>query len=185
MSNPRIARGLGVSDNAVKFHVSNILGKLGLADRTELQRWAGVAADGAMAQMRTRNQDMSDTSNAGVFGTIGQVARSVSDIAAATAWYRHVLGLPFLFAAGNLAFFDCNGTRLMLAEGETNAESVLYFRVSDLHGEAARLEAAGAKLVSAPHRIHTHEDGTEEWMAFVEDNDERPLGLMAVIAPAD
>jgi hypothetical protein len=27
--------------------------------------------------------------------------------------------------------------------------------------------------------IHRHGDGTEEWMAFLQDNDGRPLGIMA------
>ena len=34
--------------------------------------------------------------------------------------------------------------------------------------------------------IHRHEDGTEEWMAFVEDNEGRPLAIMSQVqAPAD
>jgi hypothetical protein len=33
--------------------------------------------------------------------------------------------------------------------------------------------------------VHRHDDGTEEWMAFFKDNEERPLALMARIAPAD
>ena len=45
----------------------------------------------------------------------------------------------------------------------------------------ARLTAAGAKVVSAPHRIHVHDDGREEWMAFIEDLDGGPLGLMATV----
>jgi methylmalonyl-CoA/ethylmalonyl-CoA epimerase len=27
--------------------------------------------------------------------------------------------------------------------------------------------------------IHRHEDGTEEWMAFFQDNDGRPLAVMS------
>ncbi len=40
-------------------------------------------------------------------GAIGQISRSVSDIEAASAFYRDVLGLPHLFTFGELAFFDC------------------------------------------------------------------------------
>jgi methylmalonyl-CoA/ethylmalonyl-CoA epimerase len=29
--------------------------------------------------------------------------------------------------------------------------------------------------------IHRHEDGTEEWMAFFEDNEGRPLALMTQV----
>jgi catechol 2,3-dioxygenase-like lactoylglutathione lyase family enzyme len=49
-------------------------------------------------------------------GPIGQLSRSVSDIATAEAWWRNVLGLPHLYTYGNLAFFDCDGIRLMLRD---------------------------------------------------------------------
>ena len=118
-------------------------------------------------------------------GPIGQIARTVSDTPAAESWFRDVLGLPHLFTFGTLAFFDCGGVRLMLSEGEAGAESLLYFRVDDLHATWAALQARGAKGMSAPHRIHQHEDGSEEWMAFIEDNEGRPLGLMSRTARAN
>jgi hypothetical protein len=31
--------------------------------------------------------------------------------------------------------------------------------------------------------IHRHEDGTEEWMAFFKDNEDRPLALMSKAKP--
>ena len=34
-------------------------------------------------------------------------------------------------------------------------------------------------VTGAPHRIHTHDDGTEEWMTFFEDPDGNTLALMA------
>jgi len=46
--------------------------------------------------------------------SIGQIAVAVSDIACAEAFYRDVLGLTHLFTFGQLAFFDCDGTRLFL-----------------------------------------------------------------------
>ncbi|WFL78925.1 LuxR C-terminal-related transcriptional regulator [Altererythrobacter arenosus] len=174
LTNQQIARRQEISANAVKFHVSNILSKLGMRSRAELKRWPGIDAMSAMQ----RRIDMVEEIP---FGTIGQIARSVSDIEESRRWYRDVLGLEPLFDAGTLAFFACNGVRLMLTEGEAAAESLLYFRVDDLHGEFARLEERGAKVLSAPHRIHTHEDGSEEWMGFVEDNDGRPLALMSVV----
>jgi hypothetical protein len=39
MSNRAIATRRGISTDAVKFHVSNALAKLGLADRQALRRW--------------------------------------------------------------------------------------------------------------------------------------------------
>lgn len=178
LTNPQIAARHAISLDAVKYHVANILAKLGMVSRTELRRWAGIAADSAL--QKGRNMD----AITGIRG-IGQIARTVGDIEAARCWYRDVLGLEPLFDAGKLAFFACNGVRLMLSEQDPQPESVLYFKVADLHAEFVRLEAAGARILSAPHRIHTHEDGSEEWMGFIEDNDGRPLALMSVVRLPD
>jgi hypothetical protein len=40
-----------------------------------------------------------------------------------------------------------------------------------------------SKLGPAPHMIHRHANGIEEWMAFFEDPDSRPLAIMAQVAP--
>ena len=116
-------------------------------------------------------------------GPIGQISRSVRDIAAARAWYGDVLGLQHLYSFGDLAFFDCGGTRLFLSQ-DGNAdqnESILYFRVPDIRAAHAGLTARGIEFLNAPHMIHRHEDGTEEWMAFFKDNDGRPLAIMSQV----
>jgi catechol 2,3-dioxygenase-like lactoylglutathione lyase family enzyme len=50
---------------------------------------------------------------------IGQISIVVHDLPRATEFYRDTLGLPLLFTAGNMAFFDCGGVRLMLGPAET------------------------------------------------------------------
>ena len=112
-------------------------------------------------------------------GPLGQIARRVKNIAEARRWYGEVLGLNHLYSFGDLAFFDCGGTRLFLSQGEEQNESILYFRVPDIRAAHAGLAARDVEFINAPHMIHRHEDGTEEWMAFFKDNDGRPLGLMA------
>lgn len=172
LTNPQIAKRQGVSGDAVKFHVTNVLHKLGFARRAELRAWNGVRHD---SRLLTGGDSMTDDVR---LGPIGQIARSVADIDAATAWYRDVLGLDFLYAFGKLAFFDCGGVRLFLSEGDGAAQSILYFSVPDIHAAVAALEARGITILSAPHMIHRHDDGTEEWMAFFADNEGHPLGLM-------
>lgn len=178
LGNAAIARRLGVSVDAVKFHVANALDKLGLARRTDLRAWDGIARDSALQHQET------PMSHHEFLGPIGQVARSVRDITAARHWYGEVLGLPHLYSFGNLAFFDCGGVRLFLSEGDgADAASILYFRVGDIHAMQRTLEARGIAFHGAPHMIHRHADGTEEWMTFFKDPEDRPLALMAQVVP--
>ncbi len=114
---------------------------------------------------------------------LGQVARTAEDHPAALAWYRDILGLPELYTFGNLSFSDMGGVRLMLGEddGSGKSESILYLRVPDIHKRQASLESRGVTFTHAPHMVHRHDDGTEEWMAFFEDIEARPLALMAQV----
>lgn len=119
-------------------------------------------------------------------GRLGQISRSVADIDASEAFYRDVVGLPHLFTFGSLSFFDCGGMRLFLSAGDgpVHEESVLYFDVDDIAEARHSLGERGAVFIDEPHIIHTHDDGTEEWMAFFEDLEGRPLALMSRHCPA-
>lgn len=175
LTNPAIARLCGLSSDAVKFHVSNVLGKLGLQSRSELRRWQGVRADSAMAT-RTPSNDLGGLS-------LGQVSRTARDLEATADWFRDVVGLAELMRFPNAAFFDCGGVRLYLSAAAAGPNAILYFLVPDIAAEIERLKAAGVVILSAPHRIHVHPDGREEWMAFFADPDGGSLGLMSVVAP--
>lgn len=113
--------------------------------------------------------------------SLGQVSRTVRSLEESLIFYRDSLGLSHLYSFGNLAFFDLCGTRLFLNETEKpNAqESILYFRVEDIVAAVDALQAAGVEISNQPHLIHTHDDGTEEWMAFFNDPEGRALGLMS------
>jgi DNA-binding CsgD family transcriptional regulator/catechol 2,3-dioxygenase-like lactoylglutathione lyase family enzyme len=176
LTNRQIAERRGISVDAVKYHVSNALEKLGLRDRRALRNWFKAPKNGALAQ---QEKSMSAIG----FGRIGQISRSVSDIAKAEAWYRDVLGLRHLYTFGKLAFFDCGGTRLYLSqEGPLQAnESLLYFQVEDIQAARDRLVERGVEFTHAPHKIHTHADGTEEWMGFFKDPEGRPLAIMSQV----
>lgn len=183
-----VAQRRGISVDAVRFHIANAVGKLGLSGLRDLRRWQGVAGHSALKRRRTKAMAQASTQTLAL-GMIGQISRSVSDIEAAIAWYRDVLGLTHLFTAGTLAFFDCGGTRLYLDQGDVKTESVLYFRVEDIHGAHEALVARGAVSVAVPHVIHRHPNGMEEWMAFFADPDagavSDPHGrLIAIMAQA-
>lgn len=117
-------------------------------------------------------------------GPIAQIARTVRDVVESEAFYGRALGLPHLYTFGTLAFFDAGGTRLMLSQAESPAdESLLYFGVGDLDAAYLRLRDAGVAFRQAPHMVHRHADGGEEWMAFFDDPEGRPLALHQVRAP--
>lgn len=179
MSSREIARRRNISVDAVKYHVANALQKLGLSNRAELRRWSGIARHTALF---SKESPMGEQVT---IGPIGQIARHVNDIEAARRWYGDVLGLEHLYSYGDLAFFDCGGVRLFLSAGEggNQGDSILYFRVADIRSAHSALEARGVEFVNAPHMIHRHEDGTEEWMAFFNDNEGRPLAIMAQTKP--
>jgi len=181
MTNRHIAERMGVSPDAVKFHISNALSKLGFSSRNELRRWDGVAKGTALHHARSSNMAAQATS--GGYMMLGQVARTTKRFEESRAWYRDVLGLPEMYSFGNLAFFDVGGVRLMLTEeeGALISESILYLRVPDIHASKAELEGRGVTFINAPHLIHRHEDGTEEWMAAFHDNEGRPLQLMTQV----
>ncbi len=119
-------------------------------------------------------------------GPIGQLSRRVPDLDAAEAWYRDTLGLPHLFRAGDMSFFDCAGTRLMLQRADPPAADgyIIYFDVPDIRAAHDRLTQRGVTFIAAPHMIHRHPDGTEEWMAFFNDCTEKPLALMSRVRTA-
>jgi methylmalonyl-CoA/ethylmalonyl-CoA epimerase len=73
----------------------------------------------------------------------------------------------------------------MLSQGEElqTAESLIYLRVADIDAAYEEMQGRGVNFINAPHMIHRHEDGTEEWMAFFEDPEGRPLAVMSSVAP--
>jgi DNA-binding CsgD family transcriptional regulator/catechol 2,3-dioxygenase-like lactoylglutathione lyase family enzyme len=177
MTNRSIAERRGISLDAVKYHVANAIGKLGVNNRQALRQWSGAPKASAL------NRKEWAVEPSFRLGPIGQISRSVKDIEQAEAWYRDVLGLPHLYTFGKLAFFDCGGTRLFLTqEGDgVKDESVLYLRVPDIESSHKELKARGVEFTGAPHMIHRHADGTEEWMAFFKDPEGRLLAIMSQV----
>lgn len=182
MTNRRIAALRGTTLDAVKFHLENIRAKLGLPDRQAMRHWPGLPRN-----LGHRRSAMSSAEPATIaLGHIGQVSHAVRDIDTAVAFFRDTLGLKHLYTFGQLAFFDCDGTRLFidaLPEAQSTGHSVLYFSVPDIQAATAALRARGVAFQGEPHLIHRHEDGTEEWMAFFADPEGNTLALMSQVKP--
>jgi methylmalonyl-CoA/ethylmalonyl-CoA epimerase len=116
------------------------------------------------------------------YPALGQIALTVGDVGRATTFYRDVLGLRFLFAAGpNLAFLAAGDVRLMLStpqgHGEPGKNSVLYYKVTDIAATHAAIVARGAKDERAPQLAAKMPDH-ELWIGFVRDPDGNLVGLM-------
>jgi methylmalonyl-CoA/ethylmalonyl-CoA epimerase len=122
-----------------------------------------------------------DLSNA----TVGQLMIPVDDLDRAVSFYRDVLGLPFLFTAPpQMAFFMCGDVRLLvgvLPEGTVAQRGGgVYFKVDDIRGVAATLDAGGVRFSAAPHVVHRAPDH-ELWLAEFLDPDGNRLALMSEV----
>ena len=127
---------------------------------------------------------MSTTTNLGI-SQIGQIAMPIEDLDRAVAFYRDILGLPFLFQAPpGLAFFQCGEVRLMLSRPEGTEEpasgSVLYYKVADLPGAYAALQARQVTFIDEPHLIAKLPDH-ELWMVFFRDSEGNMVALMSEV----
>jgi methylmalonyl-CoA/ethylmalonyl-CoA epimerase len=131
---------------------------------------------------------MSAHSTAFGLSTIGQIAVTVSDVPRAVTFYRGVLGLPFLFEAPGMAFFQAGEVRLMLGvpegTGGARLSSLVYFRVEDIHASCKELEARGISFTHEPRLVHR---GTtaDLWLAFFHDPDGNALALMSEVPRRD
>lgn len=109
---------------------------------------------------------------------LAQISRRVENLTRARAFWRDILLVPELYAFPGLAFFDLGATRLMLRETGLREEAdILYLSTPDIAAAHARLTDRGVQMTGAPHMIHKHPDGTEEWMAFFKDDEGRDLAL--------
>lgn len=118
---------------------------------------------------------------------IGQIAIAVADIDQATAFYRDVLGLEFLFhappgQAPTLAFFNCGDIRLMLTtpqgEASDHRTSVIYYKVESLNATVRALKDKGVVFEQEPQKVADMPDH-QLWMGFLRDPDANLIGIMA------
>jgi methylmalonyl-CoA/ethylmalonyl-CoA epimerase len=113
---------------------------------------------------------------------IRQISVNVQDVERATAFYQDTLGIPHLFSVPGLAFFDCDGVRLMLGRPESpefdHPASVLYFAVGDIEAAYRTLTERGVRFEDAPHCVARTET-FEVWLAVFRDSEGNLLSLMS------
>ncbi|CAM3851280.1 VOC family protein [Mesobacillus thioparans] len=115
---------------------------------------------------------------------IGQIGIPVKNIERATAFYQEKLGLTLLFNTDTMAFFDCDGVRLLLTLPENeqfaHPSSVLYFQVGDLKAKYEELLSAGVNFVGEPHVV-AKIGNTETWMVFFMDSEENTHAFISEV----
>ena len=115
---------------------------------------------------------------------IAQIAVPITNVERASEFYKEVLGLPLLFHTDNMAFFECNGQRLLLSLPEkdefASASSVLYFQVEDIKKSVERLIEKGISFIDQPHVI-AKMGNTETWMTFFKDTEGNTHALMSEV----
>jgi len=115
---------------------------------------------------------------------IGQIAINVHDTTRAVEFYRDSLGLKLLFTAGQLAFFDCGGVRLMLSPPEKpefdHPSSILYFTVDNIQAAYDRLVHRGVKIEDQPHVVARMPDH-DLWLAEFRDSEGNLMALMSEV----
>ena len=115
---------------------------------------------------------------------IGQIAVTARDLERAIAFYRDQLGMKFLFKVPGMAFFDCDGTRLMVAIPTSpefeHPSSIIYFRVEDIQAAHAALAYRKVEFRQKPHIVAKLPD-RELWMAFLADSEGNILALMSEV----
>ncbi len=117
--------------------------------------------------------------------SIGQIAITVKDLPGMIAFYRDVLGVPFLFEAPpDMAFFDLSGIRLMLGVATRpeleHPASLLYYRVEDIRAAFETLKSRGVAFEQEPQLVHKTETH-KLWLAAFQDIEGNLLQLMSEV----
>ena len=116
---------------------------------------------------------------------IGQIFVNVHDLERAIAFYRDILGMKFLFQAPpNMAFFDCDGIRLMLGIADRpdldHAASIIYYKVDDIEKVYRTFKARGVEFVVKPHLVAPMPT-YDLWLADFRDSEGNLLALMSEV----
>ena len=128
---------------------------------------------------------MTETNSFGL-SAIGQIAVNAHDLDRAVGFYRDRLGIKHLFSVPpRMAFFDCNGLRLMLSLPEKpefdHPSSILYFKVDNIQQAAQALTDRGVQFEEQPVFV-ANMGAYDLWIGFFRDSENNLLALMSEVA---
>ncbi len=88
---------------------------------------------------------------------IAQIALASANPPALVAFYRDTLGLPVLFEAGGMTFFQSGATRLMIGPKQPDrtigGDTVIYFEPRDWSAAEAALETKGVSFLHSAQTV--------------------------------
>ncbi len=112
---------------------------------------------------------------------ICQIALASDDPPALVTWYRDVLGLPVLFEASGMTFFQSGATRLMIGPRQPDqtigGDAVIYFEPRDWSAAEAALEQKGVRFLHAAQAVQ-RAPGRELMLRPFRDPEGHALALM-------
>ncbi|MFJ8243206.1 VOC family protein [Bacillus tropicus] len=115
---------------------------------------------------------------------IGQIGVPIKDLNRALDFYKEKLGLSLLFNTNSMAFFECNGLRLMLTLPEKEefalSSSVIYFEVNNIKDTYERLLGKEVTFIDEPHVV-AKMGQTETWMVFFKDTEDNTHALLSEV----
>ncbi|WP_285858341.1 VOC family protein [Neobacillus niacini] len=115
---------------------------------------------------------------------VGQIGVPVKDVERSIQFYKEKLELPLLFSTDTMAFFDCNGLRLLLSLPEkeqfAHPSSVVYFQVENIKESYEKMMEKGVEFVGEPHVV-AKMGQTETWMTFFKDTENNVHALMSEV----
>ncbi|ANP47069.1 VOC family protein [Candidatus Viadribacter manganicus] len=112
---------------------------------------------------------------------ICQVALASTDPGALVAFYRDTLGLPVLFEASGMTFFQSGATRLMVGGAhpgqQIGGDTVLYFEPRDWSAAESALEGKGIAFLHPAQKLQ-EAPGRELMLRAFKDPDGHTLAIM-------
>lgn len=115
---------------------------------------------------------------------VGQIGVPVKELDRAIHFYKNKLKLTLLFNTDNMAFFECNGLRLLLSLPEKDefaySSSIIYFQVENIKDTYKNLVENNVIFIDEPHVV-VKMGQSETWMTFFKDTEGNTHALMSEV----